>query len=739
MHKKILIVLFGLFFVGLFTGHVLQFYTLPLIKRLELTAYDTRLQYTAPYTTDSRVAIIDIDENSLREKEFGGEGRWPWPRDRLAKLIDQLITRYDVSLVALDILLAERDESSGINTLEFLAANTLRNDNAFQASLAQLRPILDHDTTLSNVLRKGQVVLGYSFFNDPASIEHTAGALPSPVLIKDSFATPPQAHSYNSAIGILPKLQQAAASAGHLNPIRDIDGVTRRVALLVEHAGGYYESLSLAVVRQLTGETQLKVAMVDYASGQQAEFIQVGDIQVPVDAQLNTLIPYRGNAKSFAYYSALDVISGSIPLDALKNRIVLIGTSAHGLSDMHATPLNPVYPGVEIHANLITGLLDGKVPHQPSYLIGAELIQLIILGLLLSIALPKMRPVSGIALTTACLIAVITINMIIYQQLQLAMPLATTLACLTCIFICNMAYGFFIESRGARQIANLFGQYVPPELVEQMAKEPSHYSMAPLARELTVLFSDVRDFTHISESLAPQDLAKYINEYLTGMSLIIREGHHGTLDKYIGDAIMAFWGAPVTDTQHARNAVNAALKMQAATITISEKVKQLGWPPFKIGIGINTGIMRVGDMGSQIRRAYTVMGDAVNLSSRLEGLTKTYGVGILIGEQTRIQVPEIICREVDKVRVKGKDQPIAIFEPIANEISVEQTNLLTQWHAALQSYRLQEWDKSQRILEELLILDTDTKLYAYYLDRIAVYRIKPPPIDWDGVTKFETK
>jgi len=223
------------------------------------------------------------------------------------------------------------------------------------------------------------------------------------------------------------------------------------------------------------------------------------------------------------------------------------------------------------------------------------------------------------------------------------------------------------------------------------------------------------------------------------MSLIIREGHHGTLDKYIGDAIMAFWGAPVTDTQHARNAVNAALKMQAATITISEKVKQLGWPPFKIGIGINTGIMRVGDMGSQIRRAYTVMGDAVNLSSRLEGLTKTYGVGILIGEQTRIQVPEIICREVDKVRVKGKDQPIAIFEPIANEISVEQTNLLTQWHAALQSYRLQEWDKSQRILEELLILDTDTKLYAYYLDRIAVYRIKPPPIDWDGVTKFETK
>jgi adenylate cyclase len=272
-----------------------------------------------------------------------------------------------------------------------------------------------------------------------------------------------------------------------------------------------------------------------------------------------------------------------------------------------------------------------------------------------------------------------------------------------------------------------------------MAKEPSHYSMAPLARELTVLFSDVRDFTHISESLAPQDLAKYINEYLTGMSLIIREGHHGTLDKYIGDAIMAFWGAPVTDTQHARNAVNAALKMQAATITISEKVKQLGWPPFKIGIGINTGIMRVGDMGSQIRRAYTVMGDAVNLSSRLEGLTKTYGVGILIGEQTRIQVPEIICREVDKVRVKGKDQPIAIFEPIANEISVEQTNLLTQWHAALQSYRLQEWDKSQRILEELLILDTDTKLYAYYLDRIAVYRINPPPIDGDGVTKFVTK
>jgi len=304
-----------------------------------------------------------------------------------------------------------------------------------------------------------------------------------------------------------------------------------------------------------------------------------------------------------------------------------------------------------------------------------------------------------------------------------------------------MMYGFFIEARGMRQITGLFGQYVPPELVDEMARNPEKFTMAPRAQELSVLFSDVRGFTSISEALSPDDLSHYINEYLTNMSLVIREQHRGTLDKYIGDAIMAFWGAPVADAQHARNAVLAALGMQGEARALNEKFKARGWPTFKIGIGVNSGVMRVGDMGSKIRKAYTVMGDAVNIASRLEGVTKQYGADIIIGDGTRKLITGFVLREIDRVRVKGKDEPVAIYEPWGLEGQVDQAkhDEIKIWNQALSMYRGQDWDRAERQLLDLQKLVPDAELYGMFIERIAKFRDHPPEPGWDGAWTFETK
>jgi adenylate cyclase len=386
-------------------------------------------------------------------------------------------------------------------------------------------------------------------------------------------------------------------------------------------------------------------------------------------------------------------------------------------------------------------MLDGKIKQRPPYVVGAEFVLLLSSGLAMALLFPLLSPLLSTLTTLAVLAAVLATNVLLFQYADLVLPLASGLAMILVLFTLNMAYGFFVEARGMRQITGLFGQYVPPELVERMAENPEQFNMAPRAEELSVLFSDVRGFTTISESLSPEDLAVYINEYLTTMSLVIREKHRGTLDKYIGDAIMAFWGAPVADPEHAKNAVMAALDMQKAAKDLNEKFKAKGWPQFKIGIGVNTGVMRVGDMGSQIRKAYTVMGDPVNLGSRLEGITKQYGADIIIGEGTKERISGFVCKEVDRVRVKGKDEPIAIFQPLGLEGQVEKPKLdeMKLWNQALKLYRSQDWDMAELQLINLKKATTDGALYDEFLERIATLRTNPPGKGWDGVHKFETK
>ena len=286
------------------------------------------------------------------------------------------------------------------------------------------------------------------------------------------------------------------------------------------------------------------------------------------------------------------------------------------------------------------------------------------LGLLMAAVLPLLNPLKSLLITIAVLIAALVINISVFHYGNPVLPLASGLLMVLLLFALNMSYGYFIEARGKRQITGLFGQYVPPELVDEMAKNPGNFSMEGESREMTVLFSDVRGFTSISEALSPEDLREYINDYLTTMSTIIRSSFRGTLDKYIGDAIMAFWGAPLEDNEHPRHAIQAGLKMITRLKEVQPEFKARGLPEINIGVGINPGRVSVGNMGSSLRLAYTVMGDAVNLASRLEGITKEYGVQIIIGEETKASVDDVETRELDKVRVKGKDLAVTIYEPL---------------------------------------------------------------------------
>ncbi|HYG32807.1 MAG TPA: adenylate/guanylate cyclase domain-containing protein, partial [Methylophilaceae bacterium] len=435
-----------------------------------------------------------------------------------------------------------------------------------------------------------------------------------------------------------------------------------------------------------------------------------------------------------------DVLDGKVAPEKLKDRIVLVGTTAPGLMDLRATPVQHIYPGVEVHANVIAGILDQNIKERPAYVLGAEFLILLLAGLLLAFLLPALSPVWATVLATTMLVSGLTFNLLMWESANLVLPLAPFLLLVATIYVLNMSYGFFIESRGKRQLAGLFGQYVPPELVDEMAKDPSAFSLEGESREMTVLFSDVRGFTTISEGLDPKQLTQLMNEFLTPMTHII---HHarGTIDKYMGDAIMAFWGAPLHDPGHARHALLASMQMVHALTDLQARFKEKGWPEINIGVGLNTGLMTVGNMGSEFRMAYTVMGDAVNLGSRLEGLTKNYGVHIIVSEFTRAQAPDFIFRELDVVRVKGKDKPVTIYEPVCETSQLEATlqDELRLYTDALERYRRQDWDGAGKQFLDLQKHYPQRYLYQMYSERIAYFRQHAPGENWDGVFTYETK
>lgn len=720
----------GLLLILLFGLHGLGKISIPLLSRLENSVYDLRMTLTLPGGRDERIVIVDIDEKSM-----GREGRWPWPRNKLAYLVDLLFDYYQIRLLGFDVVFSEPDDSSGLKLLESLAEGPLARDPPFLQNMAQMRESLEYDALFAKSLSHRPIVLGYGTRLDNLP---STGQLPPPVLSPGTYPGDVDVlHRANSYTANLPLLQSAAAVSGFFSTQSvDDDGILRKIPLLMRHGDGIYESLTLAMFRLLMGYPPLEIhtgSGYHAASGDaRLEALQVEGFTIPVDEDATVLIPYRGFYGSFAYYSATDVLNGAVEPDKLRGKIVLVGTTAVGLLDLRPTPIQSTFPGVEINANLLAAMLDQSFKQRPAYTSSLELLTLLVTGLLLLVGLPRLSPGYGLLFTLATLFLLVGTHFYAWQVANLSLQLATPVLLTVLLYGNQMFFGFFLEAQSRKRLTGLFGQYVPAQLVNEMIDQESDFGLGGENREMTVLFSDVRGFTTLSEGLSPDQLSQLMNAFLTPLTEIIHH-HKGTIDKYMGDAIMAFWGAPLHDPQHGLNALRAAMAMTQAVESIRADFRTRGWPDLKLGIGLNTGQMNVGNMGSRFRMAYTVLGDAVNLGSRLESLTKYYDVSIIVSETTRICAPDHVFRYLDKVRVKGKQEAIHLYEPLG--LAEHQSSACLAEYStheqALQHYRDQAWDQAEAGFRHLLEHYAERKIYRLYLERIQYFRNHPPGSGWD--------
>jgi len=738
LKQRIFRYVLGFSLIVLFISHAAGYFPIPFIHTLDNQIYDLRLSMTLPENVDKKVIIIDIDEKSLAEI-----GQWPWDRKTMARIIENLFTVYNINVIGFDIVFAEKDENPSDKYLLNMARGPLADNKDFLTIYNKARSSLQRDKHFSKSLKNRNTVLGIVFYDDDEVPEK--GALPPAIPeftqdVIDSFAFK-KARSYTANLDIL---QKNALSAGFFdNPILDKDGVFRKVPLLQEYDGKIYESLALAVTRAALKNNDIKIgyeSLDETGAEKSLEWVYIGDIAIPVDENAGVLVPYIGRQHSFEYISAADVLNKKAVKSELENKIALFGTSAAGLLDLRTTPLEKSFPGVEVHANIIQGILDQTIKHKPEYLLGFEILMLMILGIILTFILPTLSPVWGSLAMTLSIISLVSIDYISWNSWNMVLPIASPMSLVVLLYILNMTYGFFVESRGKRQLTHIFGQYVSPDLVDEMSKNLAEINLEGEIRNMSVLFTDVRGFTTISENMEPKELTEFINAFLTPLTAIIQH-NRGTIDKYMGDAIMAFWGAPLEDRQHALHALETGLQMQKAINKLNITFKKQGQPEIRIGVGVNTGDMNVGNKGSEFRVDYTVLGDAVNLGSRLEGLTKNYGVDMLTSDSTRHAVPEFEYRELDLVRVKGKDKPVKLFEPLGLVETIDKNTRksIKQFHHAIKLYREQKWDDAEQEIFALSQSDPDRKIYQIYLDRIAFFRSNNPGSNWDGVFTHTSK
>jgi adenylate cyclase len=702
------------------------------MQRIEGLVYDLRYNATLPDVTpvDNRIVIVTLDEKSLAK-----EGHWPWPRDKVAAMTDIMMDG-GAAVVGYDILFTEPQ----LNTANMVKQKLDKvSDRALLQRLNALSPDFDYDKKLADSFRGRDVVLGYTFHNQEAKQE---GGLPAPIASQSELdwdiGIIKSMPSYTAS---LPVLSDAAATTAFLTTFRDPDGILRRTPLVIRYGDKLYSSFALEMAKTYFLLDKIQINTSKVGAQRVPDYISLGSVHIPVDEFGQAIIPYRGASPAFHYVSASDVLSRNFAPGLFANKIVIVGATALALGDVVATPVQSIYPGVEVHASLLSGILDANFPAKPSWATGVNFVVTATLGVLMAVLMPWLSPVFLVLVGGVVIGGLVGVNTWFWHEQNLVFQVVLPMLLIMTLTIMNLAYGFLIETRQRGELKSIFGQYVPPQLVDMMTQAPDqHLSMESESRELTVLFADIRNFTAIAEMLEPGDLKALLNQFFGHMTRLIFQ-YQGTIDKYVGDMIMAFWGAPVNYGEHAQPAVLAALDMLQLVEKLKPEFTAQGLPEISIGIGLNSGMMSVGDMGSEYRRAYTVIGDSVNLASRLEELTKYYGVGIVTSEYTVAQLEGIVCRKLDRVMVKGKTSAVEVYEPLCleNELTEGLGFELQQHHTALEHYWAQDWDEAQAIFKRLEAEHSDTYLYSLYLSRIKEIRHRNLDEDWDGVYERRTK
>lgn len=694
--------------------------------------------YPRPYSPVP-VRIVDLDDASMERL-----GQWPWPRTIVAEMVARL-ANMGAAVIAFDSVFSEPDRTSPGNIIPLWGVDQQQSE--FRSAIESLP---DHDAVLGDIISQTLVVTGFAL---------TQGELTRAPEIKGSFAVAgdnprPFIPNFSGTVVNLPEIEAGAAGNGSFNMLADPDGLVRRVPLLVRMEEQLYPTLSAEVIRVVQGARTF-IVRASGASGEESfgqvtgvNNIRIGSTIVPTDANGAVYLHYTESEPS-RYVPAWTVFDESVDPNLIAGNIILVGTSAAGLQDQRATPLNPVIPGVEIHAQLVEmmtlELAGGEAAYllRPDWATGAEIVYLIALGLLMILVLPRWGAMWSAIFGLSMISLAVYGSWYAFTEMRFLLdPIFPSMVVLF-IYIVESLMTYLRTEAEKEQVRGAFKHYLSPALVEQLAENPDQLALGGETKQMTLLFSDIRGFTTISEGFDAEGLTSFINKFLTPMTDIILSAK-GTVDKYMGDCIMAFWNAPINDENHARNAAHAALKMMGRLEELNVEWKAEAeqnnreYVPINVGVGLNTGDCCVGNMGSDQRFDYSVLGDDVNLASRLEGQSKNYGVDIVLGENTKNLINDMALLELDLIQVKGKTEPVHIYALIGDEehaLLPSYLELSVNHKEFLQNYREQKWESAAAYIKHYQdsgggLLDG---LYGLYETRIKEFIANPPGPDWDGV------
>ncbi len=703
------------------------------IEEFRVRTFDT-FQVIDPRVKTARpVRIVNIDERSLAKF-----GQWPWPRTRVADLITNL-TRLGAVVIAFDIMFAEADRLNPA-----AAADMLRNLD--DETRTKLRALPSNDDILADALRHSRVVLGETGL--PYVVAELDKELPLTGLAM--LGENPQRFmlKFPGLLRSTPVLEAAAGGRGLLTIWTERDGIVRRVPVIMQAQGVTMPSLSFEMLRVATGSDTILIKSNEAGIAS----VAVKGFAVPTDRNGQLWVHFAHYDPSI-YVSAADVLEGNVDADAIAGKLVLIGTSAAGLLDVKTTPISPVMPGVEIHAQVLEAALTGQLLSQPLWGPLAEFLSAVILGVAIIWFAPRLGPKSLVAVGAFFATLLVGTSWYYYSQHRLLIDSTYPLLSTTAIYLTLIFSSFAREQAQRRQIRSAFGQYLSPALVEQLAQAPERLVLGGEEREMTIMFSDMRGFTSISETYKndPQGLTGLMNRFLTPLTNAILD-RKGTIDKYMGDAIMAFWNAPLDDKQHQINACEAALDMLEQVDALNKEREQEAeegghaYIPLNIGVGLNTGICVVGNMGSDLRFDYSVFGDSVNLASRLEGQSKEYGFPIIVGSTTALAAKDrFAILELDFIMVKGKTEPEVIYAIAGREDTAQSARFQRLRNLTIEMlacYRSRDWDGALAAIERGRRTDEAHSLellYNLYETRIRGFQKDPPPQDWNGAFALLTK
>lgn len=683
--------------------------------------YDIKISQLPPWPESvANIHIIDIDERTLVEI-----GRMPWSRSLFAQL-NQKLRELGAVTIGYDILFSETEPNPATAVIERIKQqSSLATEQS--DSMEDVEAQFDYDGQFVQSLSESESVLAILFHNE---------ALETGFMKDDSFEqVVPTGNFLPEYVGFaapIKRFHEVAIGQGFINSITEQDGFIRSAALVIKHQDKLYPSLALEVFRVYSLIDQI---IPQWSINGDAAFLDgllLGNALIPTDKDGKILVPFRGPPKTYPYTSAADVMKDRITDNRFEDAVVFVGTSATGLVDLRATPTSINYPGIEIHATVFEALMtpDTQI-YVPDWAVAAVAIQLLLIAVLCIWFFPKLGPTASVGFTFALLCVAVGLNLYLWFVHYIHLPSVLVILLIVVLSVYFIGSGFFSESAQRKVVKATFDQYVPAEHINKLLSDPKAASLDGEKKELSVLFSDIRSFTSISETMTAFELKQWLNEYFSPITQTILE-HDGTIDKYVGDMVMAFWGAPLDDPEHATKSIQGAFAMLERLHDVNRIFVEQGKPEAKVGIGINTGEMNVGDMGSNFRRSYTVIGDAVNLGSRLEGLTKFYGVELLVSEITKVSAPSFDYQLIDKVKVKGKDEPVTIYMPIHPKTSNQELQLFNRFNQAIACYYARDFEGALFMLSSLGDVFQNQKILKLYQERIHYFMQTPPEPDWDG-------